>query len=460
MILTRYILKEHIAPFLFSLIVIVFIFLLNIVFRDLGRILSRGIDIFTIFELLFFNLAWIIALAVPMGVLIATLTVFGRLSADNEITAIKASGVSFYRLLFPILIVSFILMIGLIIYNNKVLPDFNHRASLLMGDIFRKRPTLKLEPNVVFTDIPHMNLLTKTIIEKGDSSLLKKITIDDLSDKKVRRTIFAKTGKLKFDKIADRLFLDLYNGEIHEINIKDYSKYQILRFERYRITVNIPGLSLKRSNSNYRGDREKSAAMMEEDIANLHGSIKNREKQLALLIQRYMRETFVLKLFDKAVSSDSLSEFSLEIKPTQAEYRALHKRLENMRNQIEVEKRIIRGFYKSIDKFRVEIHKKYSIPVACIVFVLIGAPLGIFTKKGNMGVAAAIGFFFFLIYWVFLILGEELADRQIISPVLSMWAPNIIVGIFGLYLVFFTVREYRTVQWQKINIFKKKRLYE
>ncbi|HDL17514.1 MAG TPA: YjgP/YjgQ family permease [Bacteroidetes bacterium] len=460
MILTRYILKEHVAPFLFSLVVIIFIFLLNIVFRDLGRILSRGIGILTIFEFLFLNLAWIIALAVPMGVLIATLTVFGRLSADNEITAIKASGISFYRLLFPVLIAGFIFMIGLIIYNNRVLPNFNHRASLLMGDIFRKRPTLKLEPNVVFTEIPHLNLLTKTIIEEGDSSLLKQITIDDLSDKKVRRTIFAKTGKLKFDKIADRLFLDLYNGEIHEINIEDYAKYQILRFERYRITMDIPGLSLKRSNSSYRGDREKSVAMMEADIANNRASIKNRKKQLASLIQRYMRDAFVVKLFDKAVSSDSPTGPDMAFKPTQAEYRALHKRIENMRSQIEVEKRIISGFYKSIDKFRVEIHKKYSIPAACIVFVLIGAPLGMFTKKGNMGVAAAIGFVFFMIYWVFLIGGEELADRQIISPVLSMWAPNIIVGIFGIYLVLLTVREYRAIRWQKFNIFKKRRFYE
>ena len=460
MILVRYILKEHIGPFVFSILMLMFVFLLNIIFRDLGRILSRGIDFLTILEFLFLNLAWIIALAIPMGVLIATLATFGRLSADNEITAIKASGVSFYKLLAPLFFVSILLTIAMIIYNNEILPHFNHKARLLMEDIFRKRPTLKFEPNVKFTDIPNMNLLTKAIIEEGDSSRLEQIMIEDLSEKEVRRTIFSKWGTLKFDKVADRLFLDLYDGEIHEISKEDYTKYTKLQFERHRFNVDIPGLSLKRSESEYRGDREKSVSMMQEDIKGHKASIEQREKQIAQLVERYMRETFDLELIKKAelknINSDTID--TVQAIPTKRQIQSITSKLENMKNQVEMEQRIIKGYYTSIDKLRVELHKKYSIPVACIVFVLIGAPLGILTRKGNMFVAAAVSFFFYMIYWVCLIGGEELGDRQIISPILGMWAPNIIVGIFAIYLVILTVGEYRPIQWSRIKgkLFRKR----
>ncbi len=464
MILTRYILKEHLGPFIFALLLITFVFLLNIVFRDLSRIISRGIDVPTVFEFLGLNLSWIIALAVPMAVLVATLMTFGRLSADNEVTAIKASGVSFYQLLLPILAASLLLTVGLIVYNNTVLPHFNHRARLLMEDILRKRPTLKLEPNLVFTDIPNLNLLAKAIVEQGDSSRLENIIIDDHSDNETRKTIFAEWGILKFDKVSDRLFLNLYQGEIHEIDAQDFTKYRKLRFERYRINVEIPGMSLKRSESEYRGDREKSVKMMQQDIDQYRESIAKRQESIHNITQRQMREISYSNWLTQA--SDSASTIQpverQQLALTTSQKQAVRRKLEGMKSQIEMEQRMIRSYSRSIDSLLVEIHKKYSIPVACLIFVLIGAPLGILTRKGNLGVAGGISLFFFLLYWVFLIGGEELADRQLISPIWAMWAPNVLVGMVGLYLVLFTVREYRPRPWRhlKLRSFRKGRTYE
>ena len=100
---------------------------------------------------------------------------------------------------------------------------------------------------------------------------------------------------------------------------------------------------------------------------------------------------------------------------------------------------------------RVEIHKKYSIPMACIVFVLIGAPLGIMARQGGMAIGGGLSMVFFLIFWAFLIGGEQLADRMIIGPVFAMWAPNDIVGIGGIYLVIRSVKETRFIHWDRWN---------
>lgn len=110
-------------------------------------------------------------------------------------------------------------------------------------------------------------------------------------------------------------------------------------------------------------------------------------------------------------------------------------------------------YNRQIYKYQVEIYKKFSIPFACIVFVLIGAPLGIRARKGSLGVGVTFSVGFFLIYWACLIGGEELADRQMVHPALAMWFPNIVVGVFGLYLTIRTVRETTFIQWEKLPKF-------
>ena len=100
-----------------------------------------------------------------------------------------------------------------------------------------------------------------------------------------------------------------------------------------------------------------------------------------------------------------------------------------------------------IDKYMVEVHKKYSIPVACIVFVLIGAPLGVMVKKGGFGVAASISLFFFLIYWAFLIGGEKLSERGFFSPFWGMWSANILLGSIGILFTLKSVKETVTINF-------------
>jgi lipopolysaccharide export system permease protein len=102
---------------------------------------------------------------------------------------------------------------------------------------------------------------------------------------------------------------------------------------------------------------------------------------------------------------------------------------------------------KQTGQYLVEIHKKYSIPAACVVFVLIGVPLGIMARRGGFGIAATLSLGFFVLYWACLIGGEKLADRDILSPWLGMWAANIIIGLLGLYLTFRVGRETLLINW-------------
>ena len=104
-----------------------------------------------------------------------------------------------------------------------------------------------------------------------------------------------------------------------------------------------------------------------------------------------------------------------------------------------------------------ELHKKFSIPVASIVFVLVGAPIGIMSRRGNFALSTTVGLIFFIIYWIFLIAGEQFADRGSISPMLSMWLPNIVLGLFGGYLIYINSRDRKKIKFEIFNLLYKRK---
>lgn len=461
--LWRYIIREHIGPFLFAMSVLMLVFLLNLVFRELGRILSRGLGFGLILEFFFLNMAWMIALAVPMAVLVATLMAFGRLSGDSEIIAMKASGVSVISIITPVLFMAVLLNFTLIWFNNNVLPDFNHRTRLLGNDIARKRPTISLEPGVLFRDLSDYTILVHDLKETQDTSYVKNIQIEDYSHPNSAKTVWAKRGKITLDEQSGRLFIFLYDGSIHELDIQNYEEYHTIDFVKNVMTIEVPNMVLKRSDSQYRGDREKSAAMMRSEVDTNLVKIEEHKQKIKEFTDAHFAkylpsEELVKELYADQMNVDKPIDIYLErqkyagrtsMNQIIKEHRQLKQRLTG---EINVIKQFERGNYVLM----VEVHKKYSIPFACIVFVLVGAPLGIMARKGNMAVAGGISFGFFLLYWISLIGGEELADNQFITPLMAMWLANLVVGAGGIYLVFHSIHEATFINWISIaNVFKK-----
>lgn len=433
--LPLYIIGEHIAPFFLGLIVIVFIFLMNFMIKTVDKILGKGIEFTVILEYIGLNIAWILALAVPMSVLIASLMAYGRLSADNEISALKAAGISFGKMIFPGLLLAGGMTIFMIYFNNSVLPEFNHRARMLGTDIYRKRPDLNIQEGYFTNDIPGYSLLVKR--KRGD--ILEDVTIYNDETAQVQTTVTARRGKITIK--GNRLIFDLEEGEIHELNMTNREEYRRVEFEYHRFTIPIENMTLERSTSRRRGDREMSAQMMRKRVSDLDVKIESAYDK----IQHYS-ENNLDKIFKPDVTVDNSSSASIETwTPTDREMeKSIGNSLRRVKRTIQLlasESTIIKTYGRQQNKFRVEIQKKYSIPFACIVFMLVGAPLGIISKKGGLAVSMSISLGFFLIYWSFLIAGEDLADRGIISPLMAMWSPNMLVGALGLYMSTRTVRQ-------------------
>jgi len=428
--------------FSFAHLVINSIFILNLLFRELGKFLSKGLSISTILEFIFLNMAWMIALSVPCAVLTATIMAFGRLSAENEITAIKAGGISLYQILPSLLAVSLCVAGALIWFNNEVLPDFNHRAKLLILDIARKKPMINLETGVIYTDIPNYNILVEEVEEQDSTSYVENITIDDQTTSNIIKTIRAKTGEIYFSRQTGLIEITLFDGELQEVNIDYAEAFKKMKFTKHIIKIPMTEMLLMRSQSQYRGDREKSAAAL------MEGVYKNRQR---ILERRQKLNDKVNQQLSKYIYSNSEENQLLQ---------TIIQDHERLNRQIKTEINLINSYKKSIDRDLVEVHKKYSIPAVCVVFVLVGAPLGIMARKRGWAAAAGLSIGFFLLYWAFLIGGESLADRQKISPFWGMWSPNILVGGFGIFLILRTVHDSATFRWPQIFNFLRKQRQE
>lgn len=429
-ILARYVLKEHVGPFFFAFIIITFILIIDFIPDLVDMVVGKDLPASVILKVFFYQMGWIIALSVPMSVLVATLMAFGRLTADFEVTAVKASGIHILRLLFPVILASCVLSYAMVYFNNVVLPELNHRARVLMQDVKRMRPTLQIRSGAFVHDIPGYIILIDSVDHK--SSNLTGVKIMETGKSRTSpRTIVAQTGHLTFTNQGRDLVFDLRDGEIHEFDDKRAENYRRLAFTTQRIIVSGVSKEFKESSDEFRTDREKSAQQMMEDIRVWQTGIVPYRNKISKLITERFRLLFSDSL---AASPDSLADDEVALTNLVRDEESAIQRITREREGILTQQKLI-------DTYFVEVYKKYSIPTACIVFVLIGAPLGIIARRGSMGISIGISLGFFIIYWAFLIGGEDLADRGLISPFTAMWSANILLGAVGLYLLYIVTTE-------------------
>ena len=437
LLIDKYFIREMTIPFFISLLIITFLLFINFLLRAIDRFLGKGLEFLTILEYLILNLAWIVALSVPMAVLLATLATFGKLSEDNEINAMRSTGIGFITILRAPLIFGTLIAILLIIFNNIILPEMNFKARLLSGDIYKKRPDISIEPGIFVDNIPGYNM----IINEKKNGIMYDIRILSKGQNKSQTTIHSDSGKIT--TMADAFLLTLFDGEIHELENKDYTNYRRIIFEEHKIIIPANDILLNRRDSSNRTDREMTIPMILDKIASYDNKIEVVSNRIKGSFSRTVGDSILPKNIEQGslLINKTLKLIKNDSSLFLGELNKKERQLRNLERQLKNEMRLISSYSKGVNKYKVEAHKKFSIPFACILFVLLGAPLGILANKGGFAVSTSMSFGFFLMYYILLIIGEELADRNILSPLVGMWTPNVVLMIVSIYLIFYTIRE-------------------
>jgi lipopolysaccharide export system permease protein len=444
-ILTRYLIRCHVGPFLFSLTLITGLLFLNTIAQRLDQFVGKGLPWTVLAEFALLALPHTVALTLPMSVLVAVLYAFSDLTAENEITAMAGGGVNPVRILVPLVGIGVILAGGMFLFNDRVLPEANHRLKNLLVDIGRKSPTFQLRDQVVneigantargrrvyFLQAVHIDAATST---------MEDIVIYDVSDPAARRTTYAERGTMAFSPDQTDLYLTLYDGTVFEVPSNRVGGFQRANFREQFLPIRgIANVLERGSGAEYRSDREMSTDML---AAEAETFVQTRARLLA----QARRESVdaVKKALGWELRGDTLAppppgpDSDAEVAPADLgdpldmapDDMTRGVVLTTRSNAEEAERLRLQAI-----KYRVEIHKKYAIAFACIVFVLIGAPLALRFPRGGVGMVITVSVAVFSLFWVSLIGGESLADNGLIGPGLSMWLANLVLLPVGGLLV-------------------------
>lgn len=456
----RDLLKKHIGPFLFCFFSIMFILLMQFLILHVDKLIGKGLPFGIIIELILTNLAYMVVMAMPMAVLVATLIAFGRFSEWNEWTALRAAGVHPWRLITPLMIITILMSAALMLFSNLVLPVSNQKARSLFIDIRMKKPGFDLKEGAFYDGINGYTFLVKQIDSETDTlydiTLYQKESFD-----RYQAVIRAEKGTLTSEP-GDLLTLMLYKGSIARF-LPDQSEMTARTeksdFDQYRITFDLSELAFSRSNPDQRSqnDRTMSSTVMIAVTDSLQAQkrteIENFFKRSDAIITSPAPRVWTSFSGIRTSGSElapyesrwnRLLDFENPIVQNQALNR-ISSNLEQYRMDLENTLTSVEQKDSRAASYLVEIHKKFSIPFACVLFALIGAPIGLLTRKGNIGLAAVISSGMLTLYFVGVIQGEKLADRLFISPFWGMWGINFIylsVAVFLLWKVRQPVRTF------------------
>src|SRR3989442_3238040 len=266
-ILSRYILRQHIPPLGYALAALTFAMLVNRVENQVGNLAGKGLPWGVIFEVFALSIPFIVAMTLPMAVLVAVLYTFSHLAADNEVTAMKANGISVGRILAPVLGGAALMSVISLFWNDQVLPRSNHTLRTLFVDIQRKKPTFQLKEQVINEVVPGQFFLRAARIDPA-ANTLNDVTIYDLQDPDRRRIIMADSGRMAYSGGGTGLYLTLRDGEVHEIKRTDPEHFNRTFYTINRIkVVGVSNTFETTKNDEYRSDREMGICAMQDVVA-------------------------------------------------------------------------------------------------------------------------------------------------------------------------------------------------
>jgi lipopolysaccharide export system permease protein len=441
-VLTRYLIRAHLGPFLFSVSTITGLIFLNAVAQRIDGLVGKGLPWSVVVEFLYLSLPHTVALSLPMSVLVAVLYAFSEMTEHNEITAMAAGGVRPTSVMIPLLSMGAVATLGMLYFNDSVLPEANHRLKNLLMDIGRKSPTFELREQVVNEidagDGLDRYYLTASRID-ASTNTLQDVTIFDRNNPLRQRTTYATRGVMAFNEARTDLFLTLFDGEVRELQGDREGGFQRTYFQKQVIPLRGVGDELdRRIGGSDRSDREMSFRMLRERAAE-----KDLEQEEVRMESSAKSMQAVRLALGRPTEADSTALSGL--RQSFAVGRFQRESVLSYLARDPVTQRVVTSTRTSVtragsleevaDRARVELQKKWAIAFACLVFTLIGPPLALRFPRGGVGLVVAASTGIFAVYWMGLIGGESLADRRVADPMITMWIPNVTFFLVGLFLV-------------------------
>lgn len=444
--LHRLVLRSFVGPFFVTFFIALFVLMLQFVMKYLDDFLGKGLATSIILELLTYAVVPFVLYALPMAILLSSLMTFGNLGEHYELVAMKSAGISLPRILMPLLILDTILAMGLFFYANTIMPKANLNFYSLLYDITQAKPAFQLTSGTFYNGIKDIGIRVEKV-DNASNTLFNVLIYDHTSNLGANKVIIAKKGKMEFTQDKNYLVMTLYDGWLHEEllynpNNKSYYPHATTYFRKYSTQFDISSLQLNRTDKKLFLHSEKMKN--NKQLIKMQDSLKKDTQRLIKEAQEYFRPYFhydsTWKKEEIKPNTELLNKNVIDWFPKDRQ-RLIYR---NAFNQTQGNKDYLIGYRNNLletqkreIKAVLEYHQKFALPIICIVFMGIGAPLGAIIRKGGLGLPTVVSTIFFILYWILSEWGRKMALGGEISPVHGAWMGVYIllpVSILVLYL--------------------------
>ncbi|MDY0255101.1 MAG: LptF/LptG family permease [Tenuifilaceae bacterium] len=445
-----FILRSYLGPMVMTFFIVMFILLMQFLWKYIDDLVGKGLDVHVIAELMLYASASLVPMALPLSTLLASLMTLGNLGENNELLAMKSAGISLPRILRPLIVVTVLISVGAFFFSNNVLPYTNLKMSTLLWDVRQQRPELQIKVGVFNDDIEGYSI--KISDRDPKTSLMHNVLIYDHRSKDGNLMVtVADSGYMHITNDEQYMVITLYNGYTYEemlesraVRRTDSRKFPARRnsFDEQVVLLELQGFGLERSGD----DLFKSSfhALNLSQLAKARDSLSveiEKRKETAinnLLKHSLFQNPFHLTRDSTALVTYTLSKDSLfDRLPPNVQETTLGRAISSARSaksSVSTTASDLNSRTKHMVRHTIEWHRKFALAFSCFVFFFIGAPLGAIIRKGGLGMPVVVSVLFFVVYYVISLTGEKFARELIWDPHLGMWVSSFILLPLGIFL--------------------------
>jgi len=451
-----YIIKSFLGPFFMTFFIVVFVLLMQFLWKYVDDLVGKGLDFKVLGEMLFYASFGLLPYAFPLAMLLASIMTFGSLGENYELVAMKSSGISLFRIMRPLIVIAVFVTFTAFYFSNYILPHTNLQFTTLLYSVKKQRPELVLQPGVFTNEMDGYSI--KVGRKDKKTNMLYNLLIYNHTNNKPNVSVtVADSGFLRITDDRQYMVLNLYNGvnyEEEDINNRKALRthpFRRNRFEEQTIRVKVRDFGFNRSDESifkntYRMLNIKQLNFMEDTLG---GDYHNRLRNF--IMQIHLNSPISKKIFNLTVPADSLKRDVKVEKPdtlinidnyfngldkfvkSEIANSALANARSNMQNVNMFEGQLYQK-KKTLNKYEMERHRKFTLSVAVLIFFFIGAPLGAIIRKGGLGMPVVVSILLFIAYYIVSMTGEKSAREDVWNMFNGMWFSTFIFLPVGVWL--------------------------
>lgn len=445
-IFDRYIFRSFLGPLILTFLIVIFVLIMQFLWLYIDDLVGKGLGMKVILEFMMWGSATLIPLALPLATLLASIMTLGGLGENNELLAMKASGISLQRLLAPLIVFAVVICIGAFFASNDLIPLAYKNIYALRDDITRTKEEIRIPNGIFYNGIDNYTL--RVTSNDKETGMMYGIMVYNHSNRNGNTSVtLADSGSIRLTADKQNIIFNLHHGQTYEEgkrkNWRDTTyPMQRIRFENQEIIIPLDNHAFKRGDDERFGNEImaqnlKSLGHRRDSLDSLYTIAKTDFKQKILPGSGFdfanQLDTAQNKGFGTLFPIDSLPPAADELEQVEIINRVIEK-IDRLMMYIDSFVMEDIQYNNPLRKTSLEWFRKFSLSFACLIFFFIGAPLGAIIRKGGLGTPVVVSMFFFVIYWVVDISGKKLATDGTITPALGAWISSAVLLPMGVFL--------------------------